>query len=221
MRIRVLIVDDQAVVCEGLRVMLNAAPDVEVLGVAHDGAQAVELVPTLKPDLVLMDLKMPGMNGIHATRAIRQHFPDVAVLVLTTYDDDEWVFDAIRAGATGYLLKDSRREDILAAIAGAVAGRAHVDPAVANKLLSYVRSGVTPNTDIAATLSEREREVLRLLAHGHTNAAIAERLYLAEGTVRNYVSAILSKLNVDDRTQAAALAWRYGLVAPEDEGNST
>ena len=114
--IRVLLVDDQAVVCEGLRVILNADPDIEVVGVAHNGAQAMEVIPTVMPDLVLMDLKMPVMNGIHATRAIRRDFPAVAVLVLTTYDDDEWVFDAIRAGASGYLLKDSPRDDILAAI---------------------------------------------------------------------------------------------------------
>jgi len=214
--IRVLIVDDQSVVCEGLRVMLNAAPEIEVVGVAYNGASALELMPTLQPDLVLMDLKMPVMNGIHATRAIRERFPTIPVLVLTTYDDDEWVFDAIRAGAAGYLLKDSRREDIVQAIADTVEGRAHIDPAVANKLLSYVRSGPVPQPQIVEILSERERDVLRLLAHGLSNADIAGRLSLAEGTVRNYVSTILSKLNATDRTQAAALAWRYGLVNPGD-----
>ncbi len=215
--IRVLLVDDQVVVCEGLRVILNADPDIDVVGVAHNGAQAVELIPTISPDVVLMDLKMPVMNGIHATKAIRRDYPDVAVLVLTTYDGDAWVFDAIRAGAAGYLLKDSRREDILAAIKGTAEGRAHVDPAVADKLLKHVRTGVTPNASIAEALSEREQEVLRLLAHGLTNTEIAERLCLAEGTVRNYVSAIRAKLNVTDRTQAAAVAWRYGLVQPNDD----
>jgi DNA-binding NarL/FixJ family response regulator len=178
--IRVLVVDDQAVVCEGLRVMLNAAPNVEVVGVAYDGAQALELMPRLAPDLVLMDLKMPGMNGIHATRAIREQFPGTAVLVLTTYDDDEWVFDAIRAGASGYLLKDSRREDILAAVEGTLSGKTHVDPAVAQKLFSYVQTGAAPSSGVADELSEREREVLRLLAQGMTNAAIADKLCLAK-----------------------------------------
>lgn len=215
--IRVMIVDDQAVVCEGLRVILNADPEIDVVGVAYDGAQALAVLPNLAPDVVLMDLKMPGMNGIHATRAVREGHPGVAVLVLTTYDGDEWVFDAIRAGAAGYILKDSRREDILAAIKGTAAGRSHIDPAVADKLLSYVRSGAAPDPTIAETLSEREREVLRLLAHGLTNKDIADKLCLAEGTVRNYVSTIRAKLNVTDRTQAAAMAWRYGLVMPNDD----
>jgi two-component system, NarL family, response regulator LiaR len=215
--IRVLIVDDQAVVCEGLRVMLNAAPGIEVVGVAYNGAEALERLPEVQPDLVLMDLKMPVMNGIHATRAIRERSPAVKVLVLTTYADDEWVFDAIRAGAAGYILKDSRREDIVAAVEGAAAGRTHIDPGVADKLLAFVRTGAAPASEIAADLSEREQEVLRLLAQGLSNAAIAERLCLAEGTVRNYVSSILSKLDVEDRTAAAAIAWRYGLAGASDD----
>jgi len=215
--IRVLVVDDQAVVCEGLRVMLDAAPNITVVGVAHDGTEALEQVASTRPDLVLMDLKMPRMNGIHATRMLREKYPAIHVLVLTTYDDDEWVFDAIRAGAAGYLLKDSQRQEIITAIEGTVAGRTHVDPGVVTKLFTLVRTGATPKTAISEFLSEREVEVLRLLAHGLNNAAIAQRLFLAEGTVRNYVSSILSKLKVDDRTQAAALAWRSGLVPPGDE----
>ena len=214
--IRVLVVDDQAVVCEGLRVMLDAAPNITVVGVAHDGSAALEQVAATAPDLVLMDLKMPGMNGIHATRLIREKYPAVRVLVLTTYDDDEWVFDAIRAGAAGYLLKDSLREDIISAIEGTAAGQTHVDPSIVSKLFDLVRTGNPPNTAVDHMLTDRELEILRLLAHGLTNAAIAQRLFLAEGTVRNYVSAILSKLKVDDRTQAAALAWRSGLIPPGD-----
>lgn len=210
--IGVLIVDDQTVVCEGLRVMLNAHPNIEVIGVAGNGAEALELLPDLKPDLVLMDLKMPVMNGIHATRTIRDQFPNVVVLVLTTYADDEWIFDAIRAGAAGYILKDSPREDILTAIEGAVAGRTQIDPIVAEKLFTFVRTGAAPNSALTDELSEREREILRLVAHGLNNAAIASQLHLAEGTVRNYVSTILAKLDVEDRTQAAALAWRCGLA---------
>ena len=214
--IRVLIVDDQVVVCEGLRVILNAAPDIEVVGVAHEGGDALAAIPRLNPDLVLMDLKMPGMNGIHATRAISEQHPTIKVLVLTTYDADEWVYDAIRAGAAGYLLKDSPRDDILTAIRGTMSGGTHVDPAVADKLFNAVRRGPKSNADIAADLSTREREVLGLLAHGATNTEIAETLHLAEGTVRNYVSGILAKLHVTDRSQAVAMAWRYGLVDPND-----
>lgn len=209
--IRLMIVDDQVLVTEGLQAILSTAPNIEVVGVAHDGAAALEMISSARPDLVMMDLKMPGMNGIHATRAIREQFPEVHVLVLTTYDADEWVFDAIRAGAAGYLLKDSRREDILKAIEGTVSGQTHVDPTVANKLFAAVRRGTPPDTSMTEGLSEREMEVLRLMARGLTNAVIAERLYLAEGTVRNYVSAILSKLDVAERAQAVALAWRYGL----------
>jgi DNA-binding NarL/FixJ family response regulator len=211
--IRVLIVDDQIVVCEGLRAILSTAAQIEVVGTAHDGQQALNLISSARPDLVLMDLKMPGMNGIHATRAIREQYPQVHVLVLTTYDGDEWVLDAIRAGAEGYLLKDSRRADILAAIEGTVAGRTHLDPGVAGKLLNVVRGAATPDSSIIADLNEREREVLQGIAQGLSNAEIAERLSLAEGTVRNYVSSLLAKLDVTDRTQATALAWRYGLVS--------
>jgi DNA-binding NarL/FixJ family response regulator len=210
--IRVLIVDDQVVVTEGLRVILSLAPTIEVAGVAYDGAQAVELVGKLKPDLVLMDLKMPGMNGIRATRAICEQYPGTHILVLTTYGADEWVFDAIRAGASGYLLKDSDGDAIVAAIEGTVEGRTHIDPAVADKLLALARQQIQPNTTLFAELSERELTILRCIARGLTNTDIADKLMLAEGTIRNNVSTILNKLGVGDRTQAAALAWHHGLV---------
>ncbi len=210
--IHVLVVDDQVVVTEGIQVILNADAKIKVVGVAHEGSQAVELVGKLRPDLVLMDLKMPGMNGIHATRAIHKQYPETYVLVLTTYDADEWVFDAIRAGAAGYLLKDSPGKDIIAAIEGTVEGKTHIDPAVADKLVTLVRQQVSPDSSIAAELTEREIVVLQYMARGLTNADIAKKLFLAKGTVRNYVSTILSKLGVADRTQAAALAWHHGLV---------
>jgi NarL family two-component system response regulator LiaR len=216
--IRVLICDDQVVVCEGLQAILSAVPEIRVVGVAGDGAQALELIPQTRPDVVLMDLKMPGMNGIHATRAIRDQYPDVRVLVLTTYDADEWVFDAIRSGASGYLLKDTPRDGLIAAIEGTVSGETHVDPAVAGKLFAQVAQvAPPPGTSVADTLSERELDVLRLLARGLSNADIAGRLHLSEGTVRNYVSAILAKLDVADRTQAAVLALRHSLVDVNDE----
>ncbi|HRV95264.1 MAG TPA: response regulator transcription factor [Anaerolineae bacterium] len=211
--IRVLICDDQEVVCEGLRVILNSAAGIEVAGVAYDGAAALDLIPTAKPDLVLMDLKMPGLNGIQATRLIHQQYPEIRVLVLTTYDGDEWVLDAIRSGAAGYLLKDSPREALIAAIKGTIDGKTHVDPGVAGTLLAQItRTGTPPTTSLTADLSERELEVLRHLARGLTNLDIADRLHLSEGTIRNYVSAVFTKLGVSDRTQAAVIALRYGLV---------
>lgn len=209
---RVLICDDQDVVREGLQAILRTAAGLEVVGTAHDGAEALELIPSTQPDVILMDLKMPGMNGIQATHEICTHYPEVRVLVLTTYDADEWVFDAVRSGAAGYLLKDTPREQLIEAIKGTAAGKTHVDPTVAGKLFSQVaQSPAAPESSIADRLSEREREVLGLLAHGLSNADIAARLYLSEGTVRNYVSAIFTKLGVTDRTQAAVLALRHGL----------
>jgi DNA-binding NarL/FixJ family response regulator len=197
--------------------ILNADPEIEVVGLAYDGAEALDLIPTTQPDVVLMDLKMPGMNGIHATREISKRFPETKVLVLTTFGEDEWVFDAVRSGADGYLLKGTPREKLVAAVKGTAAGETHIDPAVGGKLLAQVAKNTSPeDTTLTADLSERELDVLRLLAQGLTNAEIAERLYLTRGTVRNYVSAILTKLGVEDRTQAAILALRHGLVESAD-----
>jgi len=211
--IRVMIVDDQEVVREGLRAILGTVPGIEVVGVAGNGAEAVERVATLQPEVVLMDLNMPIMNGVEATRALRAAHPEVKVLVLTTYDAEEWVLDAVRAGASGYLLKDAPRERLIDAIKGTAEGRSHVDPAVAGDLLARVAvSAAAEPSTVAASLSDRELDVLRLLGNGMSNAGIAEQLFLSEGTVRNYVSSILTKLQVDDRTQAAVLAVRHGLA---------
>lgn len=219
--IRVLICDDQWIVCEGLEAILEADPEIKVVGTAHDGAEALELIPEVKPDVVLMDLKMPGMNGIQATHKIAEQYPHIKVLVLTTYGADEWVFDAIRSGAAGYLLKGTPRAALLAAVKGTAAGQTHVDPTVAGRLFQHIaqqQQNPTPSSAaIVSALSDRELDVLRLLARGLSNSDIAKRLYLSEGTVRNYVSAILTKLQVADRTQAALLALRYGLV---DAGES-
>jgi two-component system, NarL family, response regulator LiaR len=211
--IQVLICDDQDVVCEGLRTILEASPEFRVVGVAHDGSEALEMVSKSPPDVVLMDLKMPGMNGLQATQAIRQQYPQVKVLVLTTYDADEWIFDAIRSGASGYLLKNTPRDALAKAIKDTAEGKTPVDPAVAGKLFSRLASNTpAPDTQITRSLSERDLEVLRLLARGLSNADIAQRLFLTEGTVRNYVSQVLAKLGVTDRTQAAVIALRHGLV---------
>jgi DNA-binding NarL/FixJ family response regulator len=215
--IRVLICDDQHVVCEGLRAILGTAPQIEVVGLAHDGAEAVELATARHPDVVLMDLKMPLVDGVQATREIRTRCPGVRVLVLTTYDFDEWVFDAIRAGASGYLLKDSPRDALVAAVEGTAAGKTYVDPSVAGRLFARVALGSPlPASRLLESLTERERQILGLLGRGLSNSAIAGRLHVAEGTVRNHVSAILGKLDVADRTQAALLALRFGLVDAAD-----
>jgi DNA-binding NarL/FixJ family response regulator len=216
--IRVLICDDQEVVREGLRVILSEAQGIEVIGAAEDGAQALALLPAAQPDVVLMDLKMPRLNGIQATRQIRDRHPNVRVLVLTTYDDDQWVFDAIRGGAAGYVLKDTPAEELAVAIRAVAAGQTPVHPKVAGKLFARIARTAPVNATPLAELSEREREVLALLARGLSNAEIAARIHLSEGTVRNYVSAILSKLGVADRTQAAVLGIQAGLL--EDAINS-
>jgi DNA-binding NarL/FixJ family response regulator len=211
--IRVLICDDQGVVCEGLRAILSTAPNIAVVALARHGAEAIERIAATRPDVVLMDLKMPVMDGVRATREIRSRFPAVRVLVLTTYDADEWLFEAVRAGASGYLLKDSPRDVLIAAVEGTAAGRAHVDPAVAGRLLEQVsRAAAAPPSAVPDSLTEREREVLGLLGRGYSNAAIASHLGLTEGTVRNHVSAVLGKLGVSDRTQAALIALRSGLA---------
>jgi DNA-binding NarL/FixJ family response regulator len=215
--VRVLICDDQVVVCEGLRAILSTATGIEVVGIAHDGEEAVKLVAELAPDVALMDLKMPQMNGVQATRVIRAQYPQTRVLVLTTYDFDDWVFDAIRAGAAGYLLKDTPRDALVSSILGTASGKTYVDPAVAGKLFSQVsRGSAPPSQELTNILSERELDVLRLVACGLSNTDIAQKLFLSEGTVRNYVSAILTKLEVADRTQAAVLALRAGLVNLND-----
>jgi DNA-binding NarL/FixJ family response regulator len=213
--VRVLIADDQAVVREGLAAILSTDPKIEVVGLASDGQEALDLVPELQPDVVLMDLKMPVLNGVQATQRLRQAHPHIYVLVLTTYVADDWVFDAIRAGAAGYLLKDTRRDELLAAIKGTAEGRAYLDPAIAGRVMQQAVAGpstTAPGEPQVEELTDRELQILRLLAKGYSNPEIAQQLHLARGTVRNYVSGILQKLGVSDRTQAAVEALRRGLV---------
>jgi DNA-binding NarL/FixJ family response regulator len=211
--VKVLICDDQMIVCEGQEKILGAAPQIEVVGTANDGLTALEMVSSKKPDLVLMDLKMPVMNGVIATRKIREQYPDIYVLVLATYDDDEWIFDAVRAGAAGYLLKDTPPSELIKAILGTAAGQSFIGPNVAGKIISGYASASTPQPNMTTyNISDREKDVLQLLAQGLSNADIAQQLFLTEGTVRNYTSEIFKKLGVNDRTQAAIVALRYGLV---------
>lgn len=212
--IKVLIADDQEVVCEGLKRILQSDPEIRVIGTVNNGQQALDLINHQVPDLVLMDLQMPIMNGVQAIRQIRKTHPDLPVLVLTTYMDDKWLFDAIRAGANGYLLKDRPRHELLEAIKGTVSGEAYLDPSVAKKVLNQVASGPEPiEKDETIDISQREREILTLLVEGLSNAEIAQRLFLSEGTVRNYLSSLFVKLGVSDRTQAVVIALRRGLVS--------
>ncbi|NWG07094.1 MAG: response regulator transcription factor [Chloroflexi bacterium] len=215
--IRILICDDQQVVCEGFKAILSTVKDLEVVGAAYNGEQALEWIEKVHPDLVLMDLKMPVMNGIQATLRITQQYPDIRVLVLTTYDDDEWVFDAIRACAHGYLLKNTPREELVKAIYETMSGKTPVDPSVAGKLFSQIQGkSIYQESALVENLNPRERDVLRLIGKGKTNSEIARTLHLSEGTVKNLVSRILTKLQVDDRTQAALLAVKSGMTS---EGN--
>jgi DNA-binding NarL/FixJ family response regulator len=209
--IRVLICDDQDIVREGLRALLSIVPSIEVAGVASNGAEAGEMIECDHVDVVLMDLKMPIMNGVRATAELRARCESVKILVLTTLADEEWVLDAIDAGAHGYLLKDAPRERLVEAIEDVAAGRNPVDAAVAGNLFHRSAGSRQSTAIIDANLTERETEVLGLIGLGLSNTDIAERLFLSEGTVRNYVSNILTKLAVEDRTQAAVLSIRAGL----------
>jgi len=211
--IKVILCDDQLIVIEGLRKIIESDPEIKVIGYANNGAELIELLASLDPDLILLDLKMPVMNGIIATRNIRRNFPNIHVLALTTYDDDEWVFDALQAGAEGYLLKDLPPDQLIQAIKGTMKGNAYIDPKVTKKVIKQARS----TTDYIESqrdfdLTEREREILVLIAHGLSNADVAEQLFLSEGTIRNYTKSIFKKLEVTTRTQAAVLAIKYGLV---------
>ena len=211
--IQVLICDDQAIARHGLQMILSTSPDIQVVAQAQDGQEAIDLAAQLQPDLILMDLKMPKVNGVQATRAIRQRFPHVYVLVLTTYDADEWVFDAVRAGAHGYLLKDTPPSQLLAAIRSTVEGKTPVDPSVAGKIFENIaKQPPPPSAQLMELLSERELEVLRMMADGLTNAEIGARIHLSEGTIRNHISTILGKLDARDRTQAVVSAIRLGLI---------
>lgn len=218
---RILVCDDQRVVREGLSAILSTIPGFIITALAADGGEALEYAAEDPPDLVLMDLKMPGINGVQATRKLKELFPELPVLILTTFADDEWLFDAIRAGAAGYLLKDTGREDLEKAIRGTLEGRSFIDPALAGKLFHRIAEPQPELSPPGPVLTDREREILRLIVAGRSNPQIARELYLAPGTVRNYVSALFQKMKVADRTRAAVEAVRRGLVPPPGEGNDS
>ncbi|MFJ6486191.1 MULTISPECIES: response regulator transcription factor [unclassified Streptomyces] len=218
MTIRVLIVDDQAMVREGFSVLLNAMDGIEVVGEAVDGREAIEQVAALQPDVVLMDIRMPRMNGLEATREIVAADTDAKVLVLTTFDLDEYVYQALRAGASGFLLKDASARQLADGVRVVAAGEALLAPSVTKRLIvefskiSQARKLADPSG--AGELTERETEVLVLIAQGLSNAEIADRLVVAESTIKTHVSRILVKLGLRDRTQAAVYAYETRLVTP-------
>lgn len=214
-RIRIMLVDDQAMFREGLCTLLATQPDFEVVGEAADGAEALRLCPAVHPDVVLMDLRMPNLSGVAATRQLRAAHPDVRVLVLTTFDDDEDIFEGLRAGALGYLLKDAGSAKLFEAVRAAARGESFLQPSVAAKVVAEfarLSEGSPRGEALVDPLSDRELEVLRLVAQGASNKEVAAALHIAEGTVKNHLTSVFSKLDVRDRTQAALKARSLGLL---------
>jgi DNA-binding NarL/FixJ family response regulator len=207
MPIRILLVDDHSVVRQGLRMFLSLNPEMEIVGEAADGAEGLKLAHELRPDVVLMDLLMPVMDGITAIGHLRRELPDIEVLALTSVLEDDKVVGAVRAGAIGYLLKDTQADELIRAIKGAAAGQAQLSRAAAERLMREVRAPESPEA-----LTDRETDVLRLLATGQSNKEIARNLHINESTVKSHVSNILNKLGVQGRTQAALHAVRIGLI---------
>ena len=239
--IRVILVDDQTLMRQGLQTLLELEPDLEVVGVAGNGREAIATVERAQPDVVLMDVRMPEMDGVAATRILAERFPKVGVIILTTFDDDEYVFEGLKAGARGYLLKDVSSEDLAEAVRAVAAGQVLIQPSIARKVVAEfsrlaasrdketrrpgdreirggMRTGSSSSHDLAASssslepLTERELEVLRALAQGLSNKEIADRLVITEGTVKNHVSNLLGKLDVRDRTQAVLKAQALRLL---------
>lgn len=221
--VRVLVVDDQRLMRDGLTSLLSLQPGIAIVGAATNGQEAVEQAVALRPDVILMDIRMPVLDGVVATTVVRRELPRCKVLMLTTFDDDDYIVGALRAGASGYLLKDMPASDLAQAIQAVHKGLYQLDPAVASKVIAALTTPqtVTPppqnnyadgTTDAHNELSERERDVLRLIAQGATNREIASTLMISEGTVKNHISHILSRLNLRDRTQAAIYAREAGLL---------
>ena len=207
--ISLLIIEDQTLMRQGLRTLLDLEPGMTVVGEAADGQSGLRLALELRPDVVLMDVQMPGLTGVEATAALCAAWPAARVIILTTFDRDDYVFQAIRAGAQGYLLKDAPADDLIHTIRRVHAGETFIQPEIASRTL---RELLRPQQSPLEPLSDREREVLVLLAQGASNREIADRLVISEGTVKNHVSNILGKLQAENRTQAAEIARRYGLT---------
>jgi len=216
MKIRVLLVDDQALVRAGFRMILEAQPDIEVVGEAEDGQKAIDAARNLRPDVVLMDIRMPGLDGIEATRRLTASGSPARVVILTTYDLDEYVFDALAAGATGFLLKHVPPEELVRGVRVAAGGESLLAPSVTRRLIEEFAKHRTPvrSSKELDSLTERERDVLRLLAKGMSNPEIAADLHVGEATVKTHVAHVLDKLDLRDRVQAVIFAYEVGLVKP-------
>jgi len=213
MTISVLVADDEELVRTGLRLILDSEPDIEVVGEAANGRQAVVAARDLAPDVVLLDIRMPEVDGLEAARQILDRPSGTHVVVLTTFDLDEYVYDALRAGATGFLLKDAPAHQLVAAVRAAASGDALLAPSVTRRLITeFAARGPRADPSVVQSLTDREREVLLLLARGLSNAEIGAELYIGEGTVKTHVARLLAKLGVRDRVQAVVLAYRSGLV---------
>jgi DNA-binding NarL/FixJ family response regulator len=220
--ISVLIADDQELVRSGFKLMLDVEPDIAVIAEAVDGADAVEQARAHRPDVILMDIRMPRLDGIEATRRITDEGPTSQVLILTTYDADEYLHDAIRAGASGFLLKDTRREDLTHAIRTVATGDALLHPTLTRRLLErFTRAPRLTNQDQGLPeLTDRENDVLRLVARGHTNTEVAAHLFVSESTVKTHLASLSSKLHLRDRTHAVVVAYERGLVVPGQAQNN-
>jgi DNA-binding NarL/FixJ family response regulator len=214
--IRVLLVDDQTLVRQGIRLLLEIEPDIQVVGQAANGREAIQIVEELHPEVVLMDVRMPEMDGVAATQEICARFPETGVIILTTFKDDEIVFEGLKAGARGYLLKDISSEEMAEAVRKVAAGEALIQPSITRKVLvefsRLAAAASHPAPPLAEPLTERELEVLHALAHGLSNREIANQLVITEGTVKNHVSSLIAKLEVRDRTQAVLKAQELGLI---------
>jgi DNA-binding NarL/FixJ family response regulator len=217
--IRVLVADDQALVRGGFRLILDAQPDIEVVGEAADGVEALERARTLRPDVVLMDIRMPALDGLEATRRLLADLDPPRVLMLTTFDLDEYVYDALRAGASGFLLKDVRPEQLADAVRVVAAGDTLLAPTITRRLVEQYLRRPRPGAGIATalnTLTDRELDVLRLVARGQSNQQIANTLFLGESTVKTHLTHLFAKLDLHDRAQAVVLAYETGLIQPGD-----
>ncbi|SEI84809.1 response regulator transcription factor [Streptococcus equinus] len=216
--IRVLIADDQELIRESLKIVLSAYPDIEVVGAVSDGTEVLETLPTSKPDVILMDIRMPKMDGVLCTKAVKEHYPNIKVIILTTFDDDDFIYSALKYGATGYMLKGTSMDDLHDAVVTANEGRAMINPDIATKVfklfsqMAQSNFAIQVDDDLVHDISKMEWRIIQQIGFGLSNKEIAAKLYLSEGTVRNYLSNILSKLNLRDRTQLAIWAVQTGVT---------